>query len=312
MYEGTKIGASVFVSFSFAVGVPGNILVMLVHKNIKEKTVTDWMIFYIAVCDVMSLVNVPSYVSQYQDYWSIYSYPNFLCKAHYFNLNSVSMASYICTACTAMERYFKVLLSKEIFSSSKAKYIWIPIFITAYAAGAPTLWVINNNDNNRCMYDMKVRYLATIEYGILLFTAVVASVVMTVCYIKIGLFLMRKIREMSSATFAKSYKSTVHTTKMLAIVTGVFLFSSNVPYIAGLMMSIKKPDTEPEMSLTVIFGITFFFNTFFNPILYLGMSPTFRQRVKSLFYGCCCSKYTPEEETSGSSSTDQQKSLNYI
>lgn len=300
IHDGTKIGASIFVCLSFVLGVPGNILVVLVHKNIKDKTTADWMIFYIAVCDILSLINAPSYVCQFQGYWSTYNFPRFLCKLHYFSLNSVSMAAYIFTALTAVERYFKVVASKEIFDSGKVRCIWIPVFFTAYLSCCPTLWVTTSNANNHCMYDISLRFLATIQYAIVLFTSFSASIIMITCYIRVCVFLVLKMREMSSTALVKNYKMTIHTTKMLAIVTVAFLFSSNAPYIAGFLMSLNKPNKEPEMSLTVLFGIAFYFNTFFNPFLYLVMSATFRQRTKALFNGCCYSKYAPTDENTGS------------
>lgn len=299
IHDGSKLGASIFVCLSFVLGVPGNILVVLVHKNIKGKTTTDWMIFYIAVCDILSLINAPSYVSQFQGYWSIYNFPGFLCKLHYFSLNSVSMAAYIFTALTAFERYFKIVASKDFFDR-KASCIWIPVFTAAYLSCCPTLWVTTSNANNHCMYDVSLRFLAAIQYAIVLFTSFSASIIMITCYVRVCVFLVLKMREMSSAAFEKNYKMTIHTTKMLAIVTVVFMFSSNAPYIAGFLMSLNKPDKEPEMSLTVLFGITFYFNTFFNPFLYLLMSTTFRQRTKALFNSCCYSINAPTDEKTGS------------
>lgn len=300
--EWTKHGASIFVSLSFVLGIPGNILVLLVHKNIKEKTVTDWMIFYIAVCDIMSLLNAPLYVCQFQGYWLL-GFPNFLCKYHYTNLNSVTMAAYIFTACTAVERLAKVVFSKEIFSTTVAKYVWIPVFLVSFGMGSLTIWTVNNNANNYCMYNVEGWFLATIEYALVFLTAFISSIIMTACYIKIGMFLIKKMREMSSATFAKSYRNTVHTTKMLAIVTVVFLFSANVPHVVVIALTINEPTKEPEMSVTIFLGLTFFINNFFNPILYMGMNETFRKRVKHLFRVCCSSRYAPSEEGTGSSRT---------
>lgn len=87
---------------------------------------------------------------------------------------------------------------------------------------------------------------------------------------------------------------------MLAVVTVVFLFSANVPYVIGVIMTIHQPTKEPEMSVMFILSISFFFNNFFNPLLYIAMSESFRRRSKQLFASCCrcCfSRYVVENKT---------------
>lgn len=242
VYEWTKHSTSVFVSASFLLGIPGNLLVVLVHCRIKEKTVTDWMLFYIAICDIMSLINAPLYVLQFQKVWALGA-PDFLCKFHYFNLNSVSMASYFCCAGTALERYYKVVYSREIFSPKCAKVVWVPIFIISFSIGALTILAVANNANGHCMYDVNVRYLSTIEYALILSVAFMSSIVMSTCYIKIGMFLTRKMKEIGRAvSMSKSYRNTIQTTKMLGILTTVFLISANVPYISGIFFTAKRPE----------------------------------------------------------------------
>lgn len=297
VYEWSAHTTTIFLSVSFILGIPGNLLVVAVHRKIKEKSVTDWMIFYIAVCDILSLFNAPLYIVQFEKLWPL-GFPNFLCKYHYFNVNSVALASYVCCACTALERYFKVVHSKEAFSIKQAKCMWIPIALLCFGLGTVSIFAVNNNQNGHCMYDMKARYLTTIEYAIMLFVAVLSSIIMTVCYIRTGVFLLSKIRTTkryeASTSFSKSHRNTIQTTKILAIVTIVFLFSANVPYITGVLFSSKEPETEPEMSIMLFLAITFFINNFINPFLYMAMSAIFRQRTRSLMQGCCW-KTQPED-----------------
>ena len=290
VYDWTKHATAIFLSVSFLLGMPGNILVVTVHYHVKGKTVTDWMIFYIAICDILSLSNAPLYFVQFEGFWSM-GFPNILCKLHYFNVNSVAMASYVCCACTALERYYKVVHSKEVFSITQAKYMWIPIFPICFGLGSLSLFAVNNNGNGNCMYDMEVRFLSTINYIVMLFIAILSSIVMTFCYIRTGVFLLKKMRETeqySSSNFAKSHRTTIQTTKMLAMVTLVFLFSANVPYAIGILFSSNRPTTEPMMSIMIILAIMFFINNFINPFLYMAMSGIFRRRTKKLFQTCWC------------------------
>ena len=291
VYEWSKHATSIFLSVSFLLGLPGNILVVTVHCHIKGKTVTDWMIFYIAICDIISLVNAPLYYLQFEGIWAL-GFPNILCKLHYFNVNSIAMASYVCCACTALERYYKVVHSKEVFSITQAKYMWIPIFPVCFGLGSLSLFAVNNNGNGNCMYDMEVRFLSTINYIVMLFIAILSSIVMTFCYIGTGVFLLKKVRETikygPSTSFKKSHRNTIQTTKILATVTIVFLFSANVPYVIGVLFSSNRPTTEPMMTIMLVLAVMFFINNFINPFLYMAMSGIFRQRTKKLFQKCCC------------------------
>lgn len=290
VYEWTTHALTIFISLSFMFGLPGNCLVVAVHCKIKDKTVTDWLIFYIAVSDMLSLTNAPLYIVQFEKFWPI-GFPNFLCKYHYLNVNSVAMASYVWCACTAFERYCKVVCSKEAFTMTQTKYMWIPIFLVCFGLGSVSIFAVNNNGNGHCMYDMKVRYLSTIEYAIMLFVAVLSSIVMTFCYIRIGVFLLKKMRETqkygASTGFSKRQRNTIQTTKILAIVTIVFFFSANLPYIIGVLFSSNRPDTEPLMSIMIILAVTFFINNVINPFLYMAMSEVFRKRSTALFGKFC-------------------------
>lgn len=303
----TKHALTVYMGLSFLLGVPGNSLVILVHRTIKDKTVTDWMIFYIAICDIMSLLNVPLYTLQFQGIWKRGA-PDIFCKYHYLNLNSVSMASYIFCACTAFERYFKVVRSKELFSLKLAKYVWIPVFLISFGLGAPVVWAVGNNANGNCMFDTERPLpVSTIEYSMMAMVAFSTSIVITICYIRTGVFLYMKRKEITqfgaSTSFMRSYRNTIQTTKMLTILTVVFLFSANVPYISGIYFTTNEPSEEPLMSILMFPSLLFFINNFFNPFLYMAMSESFRRRTRALFQRCCKRKYLASDRNNGEAHT---------
>ena len=68
-----------------------------------------------------------------------------------------------------------------------------------------------------------------------------------------------------------SKQPTIQMTKMLAIVTFVFLISVNVPYITMVYAMINTPTNEPEMSVVLGLSTVVFINTFFNPFLYVAL-----------------------------------------
>lgn len=294
-----------FIGLVFFLGISGNTVVVLVHRKIKEKSATDWMIFYIAICDIMALLNLPLYVSQMEGYWAQYRFPKALCKVHFLNFNSVAMASYLFTACTALERYCKVVLSKEVFSPVRAKWMSIPVFIVSYGTGTLSALAVTNNPNGHCGFDREVTHFNNLSYGSLLFVAFSSSLVMAICYIRTGVFLVSKMKEITQSgnneSFMRSYRNMIQTTKMLAVVTIVFLISANAPYFVGFVVSFTvQPTREPWLSIVFVLSVMFVVNNFSNPFLYMGMSTSFRQRSMAIFHSCCRNKYEASKESSKS------------
>lgn len=295
---------AVFVSVSFCLGISGNTLVILVHQKIKEKSATDWMIFYIAVCDILSLLSMPMYICQIKLYWQKYRFPDILCKLQFVHSNSISMASFLFCSCTALERYSKVVASKEIFTSVRAKWLSIPVFVVSYGIGSLAFKAVTNNANGHCSFDIEVIHFSNICYGSVLFVAFSASIVMSICYIRTGVFLLDKMKEIAQSgnndNFSRSNRNMIQTTKMLAIMTIVFLFSANSPYISGFIVTFTTPSGEPWMSLLFMLSGMFVVNNFFNPFLYMAMSITFRRRSAEVLHSCRRSKYEADSEISRS------------
>lgn len=248
------------------------------------------MIFYIAICDLLALLNAPLFVCTLFGIWAT-GFPNIHCKLMHVNSYSVSVASFLLCAFTALERVQKVILSKEIISLKLAKYIWIPIFLLSFGIGFIVFRAMQNNENGHCMYNKNFRYLLTIEYALIMFIASVSSIVMTLCYTCIGFFLNRKMKEITKAgkkdSFMKSYRNTIQTTKMLAIVTIVFVISALTPYLKSVFISLDFAQRDPVRGIIFLLSRAFLINSFFNPLLYMGTSAIFRQRSLAVVRSCC-------------------------
>lgn len=302
----TKYGVSIFFSLAVLIGIPGNTMIILVHTKTRDKIVTDWMIFFIALCDLLSLFVVPLYMALFNGLWALYYFPNFLCKILYFCLNAATLSAYHFCACTALERFYKVVLSKDLFSIKVAKLICIPIFIVSSGFATITVFAVNNNANGHCVFDMKMRHMSEIGYVFRFFISIVASVCILVSYLSIGVFILRNMKDILksdlNSSFAKSYKNTVQTTKMLAIVTIVFLLSANVPVVATSIHASNMSSKEPFMTISVVLATTFVVNNFLNPIIYFAMCSAFRQRSLAILRSCFWNRnIAPGRDTSSNS-----------
>lgn len=289
---GTKAAVATLLCVSFVVGMPGNILVCLVHASFAQRSSTDWMIFYIAVCDVMTLLTVPVFITQIFGTLSQVS-PNFLCKLHFFGANLALIASYLFCACTAVERYVKVAGKHRIDALFRkcARHMWIPVLIFSSVVTSTKLVTVTENGKGHCIYGVNERDLVFIEYVTMLSIASASSAAMCVCYIATGVILIRKSKEFTKSSLntdaVSTHKSLVKITKALVIVTVVFLISANLPQASGLLFSHETPQ-EPILSIAYMLRNCNFFNTFLNPFIYYFMYSKFKQRSKYILRKIFC------------------------
>lgn len=290
--DGTKYAVTVFLSMSFAIGVPGNILVVLVHASTTPKSVTDWMIFYLAVCDLIYLLTAPLFITQFLDTWPQFA-PDFLCKLLYFGGSLATVASYVFCACIAVERYIKVAGKQNIVMclEKSVRYFWIPVVIFSTTVTSTKLATVSNNEKGHCSYEVDDTDLVVTEYVIMLSLASVTSLVMCVCYIATGVLLIKKKNEYLKSSLnteaMATHKSLVKVTKTLAVVTAVFFITANLSQSSGLFIS-HGITQEPLLSISFFLRLLYFVNAFLNPFIYFFMYGKFKRRSKYIARKVLC------------------------
>ena len=101
-------GYNAYLSVVIALGVPGNLLVLLVYMKNGATTSTDWFIIFITLCDFLSsLINVPIYLTFTSGTWRYYG-NDIICKLHMFLSQSIVLSSTFLICGLALERYFKI------------------------------------------------------------------------------------------------------------------------------------------------------------------------------------------------------------
>ena len=163
--DSTKTYLAVFNGVTFVLCFAEKSLVILVHSTVAEKTVTDWMIFYIAICDVVSALNAPLFICQMLE-CSVHGFPDIVCRLQYLNSSAASVGAYLFCACTAVERYCKVVVSKDVFSIRVAKFMWIVVFLTAYGVGSINLWATQSNMNGHCTSCLSATFFSELFFSI--------------------------------------------------------------------------------------------------------------------------------------------------
>ncbi|KAH3870839.1 hypothetical protein DPMN_034030 [Dreissena polymorpha] len=111
--EGFVHGLHAFIALVMHFGLPGNILVVLVHRRITTPTATDWVVFYLAVCDICSLVVCgPSFVLIIRKVWNSFM-PSFFCSFHYMIVHTCFIASTTLITLAAVIRRSVMITNRE-------------------------------------------------------------------------------------------------------------------------------------------------------------------------------------------------------
>ena len=275
---------SVFIGVAFVLGVPGNCLVVFVKRKLKQRAVTDYMVLNLAICDLTSLlICAPTFITQFND---IYILPKELCKLHFVTLTTVLIASNMFIAITALERYVKITRSHSVMlTSTQAMHTWAPVFVFSSLVSSVLYFGTDSNEAGQCVYIPagKSIYVVIVTSTAMVVTCI-SGCIMCFCYIYIAVYLFRRwqngVNMGGNGIIAKRRANTLKTTKVLALVTFIFFFSSSLPCIASF--SILKHVPTSETSLVILFFVfrCYFINNCVNPMFYMTLDSRFRQMAK--------------------------------
>ena len=203
----TQIGPSneavtvynVYLSLVIALGVPGNLLVLLVYLKHRRVTSTDWFIIFITLCDfISSTINVPVYLTFTSGAWEQYG-SDIICKLHMFLSQSVVLSSTFLICGIAVERYWKVCqASRTKLTPIKSRNICLVISLIATLLSMPTFGLYHNNKYKRCRAKTAglSDELINVYYIAVLLTFVVVIVILIVSYTKIARAILESERNL--------------------------------------------------------------------------------------------------------------------
>jgi hypothetical protein len=213
-----------FLIISFLLCVHGNALVLEVHRRLRTRSSTDWMVFYLAICDLCSLgVCVPSFVLTNLGAW-IHIMGSAFCSFHYMILTACAQSSSFLIATTAVIRYHKSTIDTERLTPKMAKILGFCVILFFFVSSSTAFVTHKNDPHGYCYYDPSTATLQTILYLFYLINALSCSVIVFTMYTKIALRI-RMLREINPiASLSQQAKNSALTTKIMAAVAVVFFF----------------------------------------------------------------------------------------
>jgi hypothetical protein len=286
----------VYMCTVFIIGLPGNALVIFAQVKTEKKTTTDWFMTFLASSDILTLcVSVPIYSSVMLELWpSIGS--TFVCRLHHCVIHWTFIAPTIITAMIAVDRVWKSKSVYQIFTPARALYSCIATCGGTLVVSIAVAFTRHNNYKGQCVRDDSRKLLQFVTYAVLVLVILISVCVIVVSYIRILKYLRTRNKMWSGVTSANSnnngavvstglqqrYCKTIRTTKLLFIVTVVFIALSVIPSIAAIVLAVS------EFRKTIHGGIVLFFttrlylmNSCTTPIFYIWLNTAFRTRMLS-------------------------------
>lgn len=281
----TVVSAVIFI-IVFIVGLLGNTLVIyVVVRYAKMKTVTNLYILNLALADEVYILGIPFLCTH--NVLSYWPYGEFLCKMYMTADTMAQFTSTFCLTLMSIDRYLAVvhpIRSAKWRKPQVAKILNAMMWVVSFLIALPvTIFSKIQDGFNSCNITWPDPYKLWSNVFIL-YTAILGFigpvVVICLCY----LLLVIRVRSAGvRAGLTKRRKSERKVTRMVVIIVLVFVLCW-LPFFTTNLVNLVH--TIPENNITVaiyfILVILTYVNSCANPILYGFLSDNFKQSFQKV------------------------------
>jgi len=348
----TYIAYTSFVLFSFvlAVGVIGNILVLIVILTSKSmRSSTNLFLLNLSIADLMVLIiccpNAMVEMYLRRDIWVM---GKTMCLLVPYIELTVSHTSVLTILAITVERYYAVCLPLRaglIWTKKKAGIVCLVSWFLSMTLTSPILFVAKysaeNPDNPTCLTDVDPRWTKVFFLCIicLFFWLPLAILILLYAIIASKLTAVETVTKHTGSTHGESPSKGVRQTnptasepaavtkgrRQIVVMLGtvvIFFFACLLPFKVLTMWLVISPyeildhiDLDLYFNVLYFSRLMFYINSAINPILYNTMSSRFRERFKRVF-GCGGSPFTRtplsrSRETRSSHTSSSRLSTSY-
>ena len=284
--------SKVFHYVSAVFGIIGNLLIITIYlKFSRIRTVTNTYLFNIALSDLLYVITVPVFlISIWNNSWP---FGEFVCKILLSKGAIHRFASSLFLLVVVADTYISILkptLSHKIYSSVNAKVITILTWVICIASVAPVFYhastySVPNSDINHC----DLFWTGPSRENYIWFTIVLAFLIPTVFKILLAIPIIYQLSGAAPVeangqylAFAERNKRSAHLILAITLFHIVFWLPLWVSLISiNLMPYTETPDTS-SILFHMISGCIGMANTVLNPILFIKLSPDFRNGLHQL------------------------------
>lgn len=296
----TMVSAVIFI-IVFIVGLLGNTLVIyVVVRYTKMKTVTNLYILNLALADELYILGIPFLCTH--NVLSYWPYGEFLCKMYMTADTMSQFSSTFCLTVMSIDRYLAVvhpMKSAKWRKPQVAKILNAMMWLVSFLIALPVTFFSKIQEGfNSCNITWPDPYNLWSNVFIL-YTAILGFfgplMVICMCY----LFLVIRVRSAGArAGLTKLRKSERKVTRMVVIIVLVFVlcwlpfFTTNIVNLAYTI-----PENNATATIYFILVILTYVNSCANPILYGFLSNNFKQSFqKALCVARANELYTPDQQ----------------
>ncbi|XP_060601385.1 substance-P receptor-like [Ruditapes philippinarum] len=280
------------------IGTPGNILIILVFSNSPEKSSTDYMVFAMAISDLLGSIvcttlnilrHIPVLWENIGSMW--------FCRAYdFFTSYTVTISAWV-LGVVAIDRYMKTCRPlSDAFSASRIKILCKAVYILVLVLLMPSFGVERFDVSTGACLLNDYESVWSIFMYVISFLCCVSYIITAVAYIRIAVALGSRLRKkqnrnlgmkentIQASGLLQEQKKVNRTTVIMFLITLINVFSVVLTYFGYLHAGdrLYLPEGVREV-LGYTTHTTYLVTYIANPILYIMMSSKFREGMRKLF-----------------------------
>lgn len=316
------IGPILYLVVLMAVGIPGNLTVLVIYRRKYSKSVYRTLIWNLALTDLLfCTLTIPFNIGRLIRYYTFNEL--WVCKLFTTLILFFIIYSSNLIVILAVHRYRKVLMRlKNQINPRNVRYWIFGGFLLAVFLDIPQgclqsldpVKLAGNITGHVCAVSFHASIYTEIYNGFLTFFFTFYSLVLLIMYVLIGrrMYLQRKIKEDTNQTLSPSDEISRKITKIAITISAVFALSY-IPLflIKTLSIVIKQEElTSTEFGMIKILERAYVINHIANPFIYAFYDTRFRKEVRMLFTGV--TKREQTEDTTEDKETSIDRTLESI
>ncbi|XP_077199935.1 G-protein coupled receptor 183 [Paroedura picta] len=268
--DSARILLPVFYGIIFIIGVPGNVLALIVViKNRKKINSTTLYSTNLVISDILFTTALPARIAYYamRFHWP---FGELFCKltALLFYINIYAAVNFM--TCLSIDRFVAVVHPRRtrIRTVQCAKYICGSVWLLVLAQTLPLLTqdlLHTEEKRNTCMeYPNfeKISYLPWLLLGACLLGYIIPLGIILICYSKISCKLYQNAKKNPFAEKSGTNRKAINTIIFIIVVFIVCLTPYHVAIIKHMIIKIVSGDGELECSTQKLFQKTLHYTVF--------------------------------------------------
>ena len=289
---------ALFLTAMILFNIMGNSLVcLLILKNKAMKTSINWLLFHLAVADLLvAVLFIPPCVLSHFVQQPGGVLGDVLCMfitAGTLGWAAASTSSFLLVA-VAFERYYATLHPFRSLSRSRSRWLVPVLWVLAILIDIPSIVVSAYDAETQMCVENFPDYTAIRAYYLtwMFFNAVLPICIMGYLYARI-IFHLRNNTIVPGSSHAPMSRSRSKVTKMLISVTAIFITCWTPPAVLCVLSPVIPGGYATVYPVSTASALL---NSCLNPVVYTLHSQQFRKNLSSLL-SCCKSMHLTTQKT---------------